>query len=175
MAILKIQNGGHYSSQITCLHFLCDSKNKKISIHKMSCKYSHVLQSYINFEFSVAVILNIQNGGHYSSEITCLHFLYDSNNKKSIHKMSCFDDNLNNSGVWCPLTALLIWLFLAITILQVIKQGLLLCRPQSKCGFIIIIYLYMFIVHCLRRSIFRVCTKIKYATNRIRTCAGRSH
>ena len=33
-----------------------------------------------------------------------------SNNKKlSIHKISCFYDNLNNSGVWCPLTALLLW------------------------------------------------------------------
>ena len=27
--------------------------------------------------------------------------------KLSIHKISCFYDNLNNSGVWCPLTALL--------------------------------------------------------------------
>ena len=41
--------------------------------------------------------MKIQNGGRYSSQITCLHFLYDSNNKKlSIHKISCFYDNLNN-------------------------------------------------------------------------------
>ena len=67
------------------------------SIHKIPCKYSHVDQSYSNFEFSVAAILKIQNGGRYSSQITCLHFLYDSNNKKlSIHKISCFYDNLNN-------------------------------------------------------------------------------
>ena len=67
------------------------------SLHKISCKYSHVDQSYSNFEFSVAAILKIQNGGRYSSQITCLHFLYDSNNKKlSIHKISCFYDNLNN-------------------------------------------------------------------------------
>ena len=60
----------------------------------------------------MAAILKIQNGGHYSSQITCLHFLSDSNNKKlSIHKISCFYDNLNIPGVWCPLTALLIWLF----------------------------------------------------------------
>ena len=45
----------------------------------------------------MAAILKIQNGGRYSSQIMCLHFLYDSNNKKlSIHKMSCFYDNLNN-------------------------------------------------------------------------------
>ena len=45
----------------------------------------------------MAAILKIQNGGRYSSQITCLHFLYDSNNKKlSIHKISCFYDNLNN-------------------------------------------------------------------------------
>ena len=63
-------------------------------IHKVSCKYSHVYQSYSNFEFSVAAILKIQNGGRYSSQITCLHFLYDK--KLSIHKISCFYDNLNN-------------------------------------------------------------------------------
>ena len=40
-AILKIQNGGHCTSQITCLHFLYDSSNNKLSIHKISCKYSH--------------------------------------------------------------------------------------------------------------------------------------
>ena len=57
-------------------------------------------KSYRNFEFSVAAILKIQNCGHYSSQITCLHFLYDFNNKKlSIHKISCFYDNLNNAGV----------------------------------------------------------------------------
>ena len=45
----------------------------------------------------MAAILKLQNGGRYSSQITCLHFLYDSNNKKlSIHKISCFYDNLNN-------------------------------------------------------------------------------
>ena len=60
-------------------------------------EHVHVYQSYGNFEFSVAAILKIQNGGRYSSQITCLHFLYDSNNKKlSIHKISCFYDNLNN-------------------------------------------------------------------------------
>ena len=66
-------------------------------MHTIPCKYSHVDQSYSNFEFSVVAILKIQNGGRYSSQITCLHFLYDSNNKKlSIHKISCFYDNLNN-------------------------------------------------------------------------------
>ena len=45
----------------------------------------------------MAAILKIQNGGRYNSQITCLHFLYDSNNKKlSIHQISCFYDNLNN-------------------------------------------------------------------------------
>ena len=45
----------------------------------------------------MAAIFKIQNGGRHSSQITCLHFLYDSNNKKlSIHKSSCFYDNLNN-------------------------------------------------------------------------------
>ena len=39
----------------------------------------------------------IQNGGRYSGQIACLHFLYDSNNTKlSIHKVSCFYDTLNN-------------------------------------------------------------------------------
>ena len=62
------------------------------------CTNLHAIESYKNFEFSVVAILKIQNGGPYSSQITCLYFLYDSNNKKlSIHKISCFYDNLNNS------------------------------------------------------------------------------
>ena len=40
-AILKIQNGVHCTSQIMCLHFLYDSNNNKLSIYKISCKYSH--------------------------------------------------------------------------------------------------------------------------------------
>ena len=33
--------GDHCTSQITCLHFLCDSNNNKLSMHKISCKYIH--------------------------------------------------------------------------------------------------------------------------------------
>ena len=96
-AILKILNGGYHKNQVICPDILYDLLHSWPSIHQISCKYSHVDQSYSNFEFSVAAILKIQNGGRYSSQITCLHFLYDSNNKKlSIYKMSCFYDNLNN-------------------------------------------------------------------------------
>ena len=67
------------------------------SIHQFSYKYSHLHQSYSNFEFSEAAILKIQNGGRHRSQITCLYFVYDSNNKKlSIHQISCFYDYLNN-------------------------------------------------------------------------------
>ena len=96
-AILKTINGAYYKNQVICPSIWYDLLYSWPSIHKIPCKYSHVDQSYSNFEFSVAAILKIQNGGRYSSQITCLHFLYDSNNKKlSIHKMSCFYDNLNN-------------------------------------------------------------------------------
>ena len=63
--------------------------------HKMSCKYSHVEQSYSNFEFSVAAIFKIQNGGRYSSQIF-ISYMILTIKKLSIHKMSCFYDNLNN-------------------------------------------------------------------------------
>ena len=94
---MKILNGGYHKNQVICFDIWYDLLCSWPSIHKIPCKYSHVDQSYSNFEFSVAAILKIQNGGRYSSQITCLHFLYDSNNKKlSIHKISCFYDNLNN-------------------------------------------------------------------------------
>ena len=97
MAILKILNGGYHKNQVICHHILCDLLHSWPSIHQFSCKYSNVCQSYSNFEFSITTSLKIQNGGRYSSQITCLHLLYDSNNKKlSIQKMSCFYDNLNN-------------------------------------------------------------------------------
>ena len=96
-AILKKINGGYYNNHVICPQIWYDLLYNWPSIHKFSCKYSHVYQSYSNFEFSVAAILKIQNGGRYSSQITCLHFLYDSNNTKLlIHKISCFYDNLNN-------------------------------------------------------------------------------
>ena len=96
-AILKSLNGGYHKNQVICPDILYDLLHSWPSIHKIPCKYSHVDQSYSNFEFSVAAMLKIQNGGRYSSQITCLHFLYDSNNKKlSIQKISCFYDNLNN-------------------------------------------------------------------------------
>ena len=96
-AILNKFNGAYYKNQVICPYIWYDLLYSWPSIHKIPCKYSHVDQNYSNFEFSVAAILKIQNGGRYSSQITCLHFLYDSNNKKlSIHKISCFYDNLNN-------------------------------------------------------------------------------
>ena len=97
VTILKKINGAYYKNQVICPYIWYDLLYSWPSIHKIPCKYSHVDQSYSNFEFSVAAILKIQNGGRYGSQITCLHFLYDSNNKKlSIHKISCFYDNLNN-------------------------------------------------------------------------------
>ena len=72
----------------------------------------------------MAAILKIQNGGRYSSQITCLHFLYDSNNKKlSIHKISCFYDNLNNIAtnrstiidIWSPV-AVYLWLLIFVNV-----------------------------------------------------------
>ena len=96
MAILKKINGGYYNNHVICPQFWYDLLYSWPSIHKFSWKYSHVYQSYSNFEFSAVAILKIQNGGRYSSQITCLHFLYDFNNKKLlIHKISCFYDNLN--------------------------------------------------------------------------------
>ena len=89
---MKKINGGYYNNHVICPQIWYDLLYSWPSIHKFSLKYSHVYQSYSNFEFS-----KIQNGGRYSSQLTCLNFLYDSNNKKLlIHKMSCFYDNLNN-------------------------------------------------------------------------------
>ena len=99
VAILNKFNGAYYKNQVICPYIWYDLLYSWPSIHKIPCKYSHVDQSYSNFEFSVAAILKIQNGGRYSSQITCLHFLYNFNNKKlSIHKISCFYDNLNNQA-----------------------------------------------------------------------------
>ena len=74
---------------------ICDTAaHKYTNFHANIHMYTKVITI---LSFSVAAILKIQNGGRYSSQITCLHFLYDSNNKKlSIHKISCFYDNLNN-------------------------------------------------------------------------------
>ena len=90
-------NRAYYKNQVICPSIWYDLLYSWPSIHKIPCKYSHVDQSYSKFEFLVAAILKIQNGGRYSSQITCLHYLYDSNKKKlSIHNISCFYDNLNN-------------------------------------------------------------------------------
>ena len=50
-AILKMLNGGYHKNQVICPHILYDLLHSWSSIHKMSCKYSHVDQSYSNFEF----------------------------------------------------------------------------------------------------------------------------
>ena len=50
-AILKIINGGYHKNQVICPHILYDLLHSWPSIHKSSCKYSHVDQSYSNFEF----------------------------------------------------------------------------------------------------------------------------
>ena len=115
-------NGGYHKNQVICPRILYDFLHSWPSIHKIVCKYSHVDQSYsnfefsvvailiflmeaitrigwyvLNFEFSVAAILQIQNGGRHSSQITCLYFLCDYNYKKlSMHQISCFYDHLNN-------------------------------------------------------------------------------
>ena len=96
-AILNIFNGSYYKNQVICPQIWYDLLYSWQSMHTFSCKYSHLYQSYSNFEFSVAAILKIQDGGRHSSQITCLYFLYDSNNKiLSKHQISCFYDHLNN-------------------------------------------------------------------------------
>ena len=85
VAILNFCNGDYYKKQVICPQIWYDLLYSWQSIHIFSCKYLHVYQSYSNFEFSVAAILKIQNGGRHSSQITCLYFLYDSNNKKTIN------------------------------------------------------------------------------------------
>ena len=70
---MKIRNGGHYSSQITCLHsyMILTIKNYQYTkFHATIHMHNKVIES---LSFSVAAILKIQNGGHYCSQITCLH------------------------------------------------------------------------------------------------------
>ena len=64
-AILKILNGGYHKNQVICFGILYDLLHSWPSIHQISCKYSHVDQSYSNFEFSVAAILKKINGAYY--------------------------------------------------------------------------------------------------------------
>ena len=59
MAILKILNDGYHNNQVLCPDILCDLLHSWPSIHTISCKYSHVDKSDINFEFSVVAILII--------------------------------------------------------------------------------------------------------------------
>ena len=56
-AILKIFNAGYHKNQVICSHILYDVLHSWPSIHKISCKYSHVDQSYNNLEFLVVAIL----------------------------------------------------------------------------------------------------------------------
>ena len=71
VAILKFINGGYYKNQVICPHILYDVLHSCPSIHEMYCKYSHVDQSYNNFEFLVAAILKKNNGGHYMNHVIC--------------------------------------------------------------------------------------------------------
>ena len=71
VAILKIDNGSYHKKQLKCAHIFDDLIYSWPSIHKLSYKYSHVDQSYSNFEFSVVAILifkekfRVFSGGHY--------------------------------------------------------------------------------------------------------------
>ena len=131
-AILNKFNGAYYKNQVICPYIWYDLLYSWPSIHKIPCKYSHVDQSYSNFEFSVAAILKIQNGGRYSSQITCLHFLYDFNNKKlSIHKISCFYDNLNNQATNRSTITRGVNGFIVYSILETLYGVLAVLRPVS--------------------------------------------
>ena len=53
-AILKILNGGYHKDHVIYPHICYDLLHTWSPIHKFSCKYSHVDQSYNNFIFLVA-------------------------------------------------------------------------------------------------------------------------
>ena len=69
VAILKIINVSYHKYQLKCAHILYDCVYSWPSIQKMSCKCSHVDQSYNNFEFSVVAILKILNGGYHKNQV----------------------------------------------------------------------------------------------------------
>ena len=77
VAILKKINGGYHKNQVICPHILYDVLHSCPSIHNISCKYSHTDQSYNNSEFSVAAILNKNNGGYYRNHVICPQIWYD--------------------------------------------------------------------------------------------------
>ena len=97
-AILKILNGGYHKNQVMWPHILYDLIHSWSPIHKISCKYSHVDQSYNNFEFSMAAILKILNGGYHKNQVICPHILYDLlHSWPSIHKMLCKYSHVSQS------------------------------------------------------------------------------
>ena len=97
-ASLKILNGGYHKNQVICPHILYDLLHSWSPIHKMSCKYSHVDQSYNNFEVSMAAILKILNGGYHKNQVICPHILYDLlHSWPSKHKMSCKYSHVDQS------------------------------------------------------------------------------
>ena len=96
--ILKILNGGYHKNQVICPHILYDLLHSWPTIHKISCKYSHVDQSYCYLEFSVAAILKNVNGGYYKNQVICPQILYDLlYSWISLHKFSCkFSQSYSN-------------------------------------------------------------------------------
>ena len=144
VAILSKINGAYYKNRVICPQIWYDLLYSWPSIHKFPCTYSNVYQSYRNFEFSVAAILKIQNGGRYSSQITCIHFLNDSNNKKlSIHTISCFYDNLKNVATnrSTMITDLFAWVNQARRAYQFIERAIWLslwdAATKSKFSFVL--------------------------------------
>ena len=100
-AILKILNGDYHKHHVICPHICYDLLHTWSPIHKLSCKYSHVDQSYNNLKFLVAAILNFFNSGYHTNQVICPHILYDVlHSCPSIHKMSCkysaVDQSYNN-------------------------------------------------------------------------------
>ena len=90
-AILKIQNGGRYSSQITCLHFLYDSNNTKLSIHKISCFYDNLNNIATNRSTTsnISQILNNKYDNLYLYDIYIYIYIYYKKNRNEKSKIKC--------------------------------------------------------------------------------------
>ena len=117
-AILKILNGGYHKDHVMYPHICYDLLHTWLPIHKLSCKYSHVNQSYNNFKFLVAAILKKINGDYHKNQVICPHILYDVlHSCPSIHKISCkysyVDQSYNNFEF--PVAAILKNIMEAIT------------------------------------------------------------
>ena len=97
---------------------------------KMSYKYSHVDQSYNNFEFSMAAILKLLNGGYHKNQVICPYILFDLlHSWPSIHNIVCKYSHVDQrySNFEFSVVAILIFLMEAISRIRwyVLKFGMI--------------------------------------------------